>query len=196
MTHYLFRILGWQNTAALSYPSQPQPPQPPQPCYNNMVPSFPYVPTPFGMPPLPNQENKYSGVNLSYGFAPNVTPCHIPNAQRPNNYPQAVGPQAIGPQAIGWSIGDRTDGACASRPAAEDSPAENKQVEVVCRAIIVPEEDMPIYSFGDSSVSLLMNEHFFHIQNNQLIFMKQIGGNKSKSLTNTNNSFFSIFIFH
>lgn len=97
------------------------------------------------MPPLPNRDNnRYSGVNLSYGFSSNISPCNIPNAQRQGSYPT--------PQAIGWSIGDKTDGSCASRPA-EDSPIENKQMEVVCRAVIVPDEDMPVYSFGNSSVS-------------------------------------------
>lgn len=154
MTHCQFPILGWQNTASLSYPTHPQPPVPYQ-----VRPSFPTVPTPFGMPPLPNRDsNPYAGVNLSYGFAPNITPCHIPNVQRQGSYPQAYTPQAIG-----WNVGDKIDGGCASRPEANDSPVENKQVEVVCRAIIVPDEDMPVYSFGDSSVSWLMTTIFIHI---------------------------------
>lgn len=152
---------GWQNTAALCYPIQPHPQQHPQahvqaqPYPNTMTPGYPSLPTPFGMPPLPNSplNNRVNGVSLSYGFAPNIIPCHIPNERKQDSHPKgpAIGP-ANGP-AIGWSIGDKTDGACISSHSAEDKPIENKQVEVLCRAIIVPDEDLPIYSFGFPTVS-------------------------------------------
>lgn len=102
------------------------------------------------MPPLPNAQpnNRVDGVSLSYGFAPNIIPCHIPNERRQDS-------QAKGPTAIGWSIGDKTDGACISSHSAEDKPIKNKQVEVLCRAIVVPDEDLPIYSFGFPTVSCL-----------------------------------------
>lgn len=98
------------------------------------------------MPPLPNarNNNRYDGVSLSYGFAPNVIPCNIPNEPKQNS--PSKGP------TIGWAVGDQADGACVSSHAAEDGPIENKQVEVLCRAIIVPDEDLPIYSFGYPSV--------------------------------------------
>lgn len=152
MTHYHVLNLGWQNTSALSYPIQPHPqPPPPQPYYpNTITPGFPAVPLPFGMPPLPNSRqdnNRIDGVSLSYGFAPNVTPCNIPNDQSRS---QSKGP------TIGWSFGDKTDGACMSSQPVEDTKVENKQIEVVCRAIIVPDEDMPIYSFGNASVCNLL----------------------------------------
>lgn len=152
MTHNHILILGWQNPAALSYPTQPhqQPYQQAHPYQNVVTPGFPSVPSPFGMPPLPNaarDNSRVDGVSLSYGFAPNVVPCHIPNAQRQDSVTK-------GP-AIGWAIGDRTDGACMSSQPAQDTPAENKQIETLCRAITVPDEDMPIYSFGYSSVRYL-----------------------------------------
>lgn len=146
MTHNHVLILGWQNPATLSYITQPRPQPPPQPY--TVTPGFPSVPTPFGMPPLPNSvrdNNRVDGVSLSYGFAPNVVPCHIPNAQRQDSISR-------GP-TIGWAIGDIPDGACVSSHAAEDIPAENKQVEVLCRAIKVPDEEMPIYS-NYASVSI------------------------------------------
>lgn len=115
------------------------------------------------MPPLPNtpNSNKYDGMSLSYGFAPNIIPCHIPNVQRKDSLPK-------GP-SIGWSIGDLVDSRRSGIPSpapASDSPVENKQVEALCQAIIVPDEDMPIYSFGYPSVSDLQNaflSHFFFI---------------------------------
>lgn len=144
MTHQNILTLGWQNPAAFSYPTQP--PQP-QPAYrpNMVTPGFPLVPNPFRMPPLPGtvDPSRIDGASLSYGFAPNVVPCNIPNEQRQNGF--------SGPN-IGWSIGDRTDGSCVSSHA-EDT-VQKQEVETVCRAIIVPDEDMPVYSFGQASVSI------------------------------------------
>lgn len=138
---------GWQNPSALSYPSQ----RPAGPEYRPQSNAKPYAgfqafSNPYQMPPLPGSNNQYDGARLSYGFAPNITACNIPNEQKPQANTQPKGP------SIGWAFqNDLTDG-CAQSTPAEDSPVE-KQVEIPCQAIIVPDEDMPIYSFGNPSVS-------------------------------------------
>ncbi|XP_031635619.1 calpain-B-like [Contarinia nasturtii] len=138
--------LGWQNTSALSYPSQQPDNRAVPPSTTNLYPGFQAFSNPFQMPPLPGSTNHYDSARLSYGFAPNITACHIPNEQKPQAITQPSGP------SIGWALqNDLTDGCTHSTPA-NDSPVE-KQVEIPCQAIIVPDEDMPIYSFGYPSLS-------------------------------------------
>lgn len=126
-------ILGWQNPATLangtnhsSDLSIERPNSRPQ-----VQPSLNTVLNGFGIEPLQNgsrEDSQIDGVSLSYGFAPNITPCHIPNVQRKDSF----------------SIGEYSD--------VEDNSIEKKQIEALCRVIKVPDEDLPIYSFGYSSV--------------------------------------------
>lgn len=159
MTHLniLFMVkLGWQNTAALSYQSYPNnaATQP-----NTLPPALPPFRNSLQMPPLPgsNFNNQIPGVNLSYGFSPNVTPCQIPNERPSAGYPSVPPISSLSGPSIGWALQGSTDSA-SNAPAVNDTGIE-KQVEIPCQAIIVPDEDMPIYSFGYSTVS-----HFGHIQ--------------------------------
>lgn len=136
----LILILGWQNPAILvngtshsSETSIERPHSPPQvrPTLNTVTPNLRSASNRFGITPMRNgarDDSRIDGICLSCGFAPNVTPCHIPNVQRNNSLP----------------IEENSD--------AEDNPVEKKQIETLCRAIRVPDEDLPIYSFGYSTV--------------------------------------------
>lgn len=121
----LVSVKGWHNSAALSYlnPSESHSSQNQSQNQN------------------PNQ---FSGYNLSYGFAPNIVPCHIPNPNR----------KSIPSHPIGWAIGGN-DG-FNSTPQHVSEPVRS-QVEVPCQAIRVSEDDMPNFPFKFSSVSRQQN---------------------------------------
>lgn len=91
---------------------------------------------PLLMPPLPNKtvNEQNVGRNLSYGFAPK---CFESNAQNPH---------------IGWSPNVHK-----GETSIETEPTR-AQVEILCQAIRVPDEDMPIYP---NMVCFPMYKHFF-----------------------------------
>lgn len=121
-----------------------------------MTPGLQSLTNPFKMPPLPGayENSRNDGVHMSYGFAPNIIPSHIPNEQRQHGDSHTDGPP------IGWAVQGSTDSSSHSSHAG-DSPIQ-KQVEIPCQAIIVPDEDMPIYSFGYPTVSYFTN--IFNVQ--------------------------------
>lgn len=92
------------------------------------------------MPPLPNQP---IGACLSYGFAPNAIPAHIPNPSQESSIDQF-----IDNNAIGWAIqGDNLNSSNF------ETDSIRTQDEFPCQAILVPDEDMPIYPFDFQTVS-------------------------------------------
>lgn len=100
------------------------------------------------MPPLPGSNSANMGVQLSYGFAENVSPSKIPNVRREDTVD-------MGP-SIGWSFGGGGGGHSTPSRNSSDSgvhDAIQAQTEIPCQAIFVPDEDMPIYSFGRPYVS-------------------------------------------
>lgn len=157
---------GWHNMAAMGYAKPP-------PSSNNSFSSgvssiYPSahggmpmpMPSAFAntgpaMPPLPGSQNQYSGVQLSYGFAPSVVPAQIPNVPRVDSIDS-------GPK-LGWNIGGMGGGASSfPRPPSVASTTSTDsgvhvpitaQQERPCQSIFVPDEDRPIYSFGFPSVS-------------------------------------------
>lgn len=154
--------------AAMSYPGQQYPAVPPSPSSTGGMPSlYPSQNLSYGgmpalpnqqqpyqqfagmpqMPPLPGSQNTNMGVQMSYGFSANVSPSKIPNVRREDTVD-------MGP-SIGWSFGGG-----GSAPPRIPTPTTGNihqpiqaQTEVPCQAIFVPEEDMPIYSFGQRYVS-------------------------------------------
>lgn len=76
------------------------------------------------MPPLPDQRgnNPNIGSYLSYGFVPNVSPSHLTNIQTSH---------------IGWLIQNETINI--------ENDRIKSEIEIPCQAIMVPDEDMPIY---------------------------------------------------
>lgn len=75
---------------------------------------------------------------MSYGFAPDVLPCQVPNFQ-PNS---AGGSSASigGTPNIGWAITSDTS----SFDGVTDVPAVSHE-EVPCQSVFVPADEMPIY---------------------------------------------------
>lgn len=175
---------GWHNMAAMGYA------KPPSPSKNSsfssgvssLYPSTYGMPLPnaFGgngptmsMPPLPNSQynnagNVNIGAQLSYGFAPNILPNQIPNVQR-NDSVEKYGGGGIGVGAggstFGWNIGGISDNG-SNRSSSVDSGVHDPiqaQQEKPCQSIFVPDEDMPIYSFGFPSVSNFRFSFFFFV---------------------------------
>lgn len=157
---------GFHNIAAMSYPGQQHPAVPPSPSSTGMPSLYPSQNLSYGMPALPNQQQPYQqfagmpqmpplpgsqntnvGVQMSYGFAANISPAKIPNVRRDDTVD-------MGP-SIGWSIGG--GGPAPHRNSTPSSANIHEpiqaQTEVPCQAIFVPDEDMPIYSFGQPYVS-------------------------------------------
>lgn len=153
---------GWHNMAAMGYA---KPPSPSKECNfspkigSSVYPQSLNMPMPggqfgggaIGMPPLPNStygQSQPTGVQLSYGFSTNILPAQVPNAVRADSVD-------IGP-GIGWNIGghsnSRSQGSSSFDGGVRDELAI-AQVEKPCEAVYVPDEDMPIYSFGYPSVS-------------------------------------------
>lgn len=156
---------GWHNMAAMGYAKPPPPPS------NNSFSSgtSSIYPSPYGgmpmpmpgpgafantgptMPALPNSQFNSGGnigVQLSYGFAPNVVPAHIPNVPRADSIDS-------GPK-LGWNIGGGGGGSSTASTTSVDSGIHDPikaQQETPCQSIFVPDEDRPIYSFGFPSVS-------------------------------------------
>lgn len=153
---------GWHNQTAMSYPQKhqsvgappsPSPsPYPAQLSYGGAMPALPNQ-QPYQqftgmpqMPSLPGSGNANMGAQLSYGFAANVSPAKIPNVRREDTVD--TGP------SIGWSLGG--GGAPAPYRSSGGSGIHEPiqaQVETPCQAIFVPDEDLPIYSFGQPYVS-------------------------------------------
>lgn len=77
---------------------------------------------------------------LSYGFAPNIVPSHIPNPARGGNI-------------IGWTVGGNNDIAPSSSWNENVHYPIRTQIEIPCQAIFVPDEDMPNYPFKFQMVS-------------------------------------------
>lgn len=129
-----FIVKGFHNSAALSYlnPSASHPSSQNQNQNQN-----------------PNQ---FSGYNLSYGFAPNIVPSHIPNPNREN-----TPSHPIPSHPIGWAIG----GNSSPYPNLSNIPEHvpqvtdpvRSQLEIPCQAIRVSEDDMPNFLFKFPSVS-------------------------------------------
>lgn len=160
---------GWHNSASLSYPQKQQsstaaPPSPalsPYPAQLSYGGGMPALPSqqPYQqftgmpqMPALPGSGNANIGAQLSYGFAANISPSKIPNVRREDTVD--TGP------SVGWSIGGGGIGSAGPPPyrnsnsnASIHEPIE-AQTEVPCQAVFVPDEDMPIYSFGQPYVSI------------------------------------------
>lgn len=171
MTHLTVLFIGWQNPAALSYPSYPNSATA-QP--NTLPPGLPPFRNSLQMPPLPgsNLNNQISGVNLSYGFAPHITACQIPNERHSAGYPPSI-PQMGGigmnkPQ-IGWAMqGFTTTDGPTHTPAVDDGGIE-KQVEVPCHRTIVPDDELPIYSFGYPTVSNVECRRCCRVEDSSLV---------------------------
>lgn len=146
---------GWHNLAAMGYAKPP-----PNSNTNSMSsgvssinPSqYSYPKYPSAMPPLPGQQsafsgmpqmpclpgsNQSSGVQLSYGFAPNIAPCSVPNVHRDDSIDS-------GP-TIGWSIGGGSSTNSSHSNVHDPIQAE---IETPVQSVHVPPEDMPIYSWG------------------------------------------------
>lgn len=154
---------GWHNLAAMSYPKPQSPTRASSvssgtsSIYPSSQLSYPTMPTLPGsqqpyqqfagmpqMPPLPGSQNSNLGTQMSYGFAPNITPSHIPNVRREDTVD--TGP------SVGWNFGDSR-----SSSQSVDSGVHDQiqaQSEIPCQSIFVPDEDLPIYSFGQPYVSL------------------------------------------
>lgn len=149
---------GWHNLAAMGYAKPPSPSKTSSLSsgVSSIHPSPPYG-YPSGMPPLPGSQPAYSGmgmpqmpplpgsnqnvgVQLSYGFAPGITPSHVPNVRRDDSVDAGPG--------IGWSFGgnNSTNSLHSNDSGVHDTI--QSQNEVPCQAVRVPEEDMPIYSLG------------------------------------------------
>lgn len=104
---------GWHNSAALSY-LNPHPSQNPNP-------------------------NQLSGYNLSYGFASNIIPSHVPNPNRANTPSHPP---------IGWAVGGNANLSYPPLPQpAHVAESVQSQVEIPCQAIRVSEDDMPNFLF-------------------------------------------------
>lgn len=121
---FLSIVKGWHNSAALSYLN----PSAPHPSSQNQNP------------------NQYCGYNLSYGFAPNIVPSHIPNPNREN----------VASHPIGWAIGgsgSQFSNSSAPPPVPEVTDSHRSQIEIPCQAIRVSEDDMPNFLFKFPTVS-------------------------------------------
>lgn len=125
---------GWHNLSALSYLN---------PSASHSSQSQPQNSNP----------NQFSGCNLSYGFAPNIVPSHIPNPSREN----------VPSHPIGWAIGgNEFSGGSFSNPMPQHDPVRS-QVEIPCQAIRVSEDDMPNYLYKFPTVSRHSHvNHIFH----------------------------------
>lgn len=154
---------GWHNMAAMGYA------KPPLPSHSSSTSGVSSIyPSPYGgmpmpgpgafvntgpaMPALPNSSYNSGGnvgVQLSYGFSPNVVPANIPNVPRADSIDS-------GPQ-LGWKIGGGgASGSSTPSTTSFDSGVHDPikaQQETPCQSIFVPVEDQPIYSFGFPSVS-------------------------------------------
>lgn len=148
---------GWHNLAAMGYAKPPSPAKAPQ---QSIYPTSFNMPMPaqgsnysygggMGMPPLPGSRGPApTGMQLSYGFSPNVVPSQVPNVPRADSVDTGPG--------IGWNIGGSIgSGSGSGTPSTPDGVHDviEAQQEKPCQAIFVPDEDMPIYSFGFPSVS-------------------------------------------
>lgn len=154
---------GWHNLAAAGYAKPPSPTKSSTSPSNNspysMHYSMPQTNQPFvqGMPQMPAlpssniyQQNTHpSGMQLSYGFAPNIIPSHIPNIVRDDNVDQNDGRPLVG-----WALGGNKS-LTGSTDSGNVHDTIKAQAEIPCQAVIVPDEDMPIYSFFGSRVSVL-----------------------------------------
>lgn len=161
---------GWHNLASMSYPAAQPTAIPPSPTSSGASSLYPSQLSYGGMPALPNQQayQQFSGMpqmpplpgsntanmglQMSYGFAGNVSPAKIPNVRRDDTVD-------MGP-SIGWSIGGGGGGGSGgfgtpSRNSSDSGVHDpiQAQTEIPCQAIHVPDEDMPIYSFGQPYVS-------------------------------------------
>lgn len=170
---------GWHNLQAMSYPQKQQSnictpanqassPYPAQLSYGGGMPALPnqqlYQQQFSGMPQmpaLPGSGNSNIGAQLSYGFADNISPSKIPNVQRQDTVD--TGP------SIGWSFGSGNGSGSRNVDSLSYRNSNNinnihdpiqAQVEIPCQAIFVPDEDMPIYSFGQPYVSIPIFESF------------------------------------
>lgn len=104
---------------------------------------------------------------MTYGFAPSVLPCQIPNAKRDHCHGSSGGAPAPAPapaaaprSTLGWAIGgfgDSTDTGGTHDP-------HKTQQESTYESIFVPSEDQPIYSnMKFASVSTLSHEITIYI---------------------------------
>lgn len=84
------------------------------------------------------------GSQLSYGFAPNIIPSSVPNAY--HEQPSHLSEPRF---HIGWSIGGDNVPSPSSSQDETVTDAIQRQTEIPCQAIRVPDEDMPIYSWRD-----------------------------------------------
>lgn len=150
----------WHNLAAMGYAKPPSPVKSPQ---QSIYPTSFNIPQPqqntnysyggggMGMPPLPGSRTAApTGAQLSYGFSANVVPAQVPNVPRADSIDGGPG--------IGWNIGGSNDSGSRSSAGTPKTPdgihdVIEAQQEKPCQAIFVPDEDMPIYSFGFPSVS-------------------------------------------
>lgn len=113
----LLSVKGWHNSAALSY----------------LNPSEAHTSQNQNQNQNPNQ---FSGYNLSYGFAPEIVACHIPNPNR----------ESTPSHPIGWAIGG-SSGSLSYPPPQHVSESVRSQVEVPCQAIRISEDEMPSFPF-------------------------------------------------
>lgn len=100
---------------------------------------------------------------MTYGFAPSVLPCQIPNAKRDHCHGSSGGapaPASAPRPTLGWAIGgfgDSTDAGGIHDP-------HKAQQESTYESIFVPSEDQPIYSnMKFASVSTLSHEITIYI---------------------------------
>lgn len=90
---------------------------------------------------------------MSYGFAPNVLPSQVPNAQHiggapPNTAAYGGGSSGAGGAypSLGWAFsGDQSNFGSTSTFGGVSDVTAVSQNEVPCQAIFVPEDEMPIY---------------------------------------------------
>lgn len=93
---------------------------------------------------------------MSYGFAPNILPSQVPNAQHigvaPPPLPTAYGGGgAVGGSggaypSLGWAFsGDQSNFGSTSTFGGVSDVSAVSQTEIPCQAIFVPEDEMPIY---------------------------------------------------
>lgn len=150
---------GWHNLAAMGYAKPPpnanmgsmssgvssiNPSQYSYPKYPSVLPPLPGQQPAFsGMPQMPSLpgSNQNLGIQLSYGFAPNIAPCSVPNVHREDSIDS-------GP-TIGWSIGGGSSTNSIHSNVSETVHDPIKAaIETPVQAVHVPPEEMPIYSWG------------------------------------------------
>lgn len=126
---------GWHNAAALSYEGHKQTPSETSSGVSSLYPDRSSCGSAGGE----------VGFQLSYGFAPGVLPCQVPNP--------SSGISGKSHPNIGWALTADTR----SFDGVDDVPVVSQE-ERQCLAIKVPEDEMPIYGNYVSRITIYMCE--------------------------------------